>query len=239
MNVRTPADLPGIKAIELELERRSGEKIWTYYPDEGPLRRDLYPKHLSFFAAGLEHRERLFLAANRVGKTEGVGSYEATCHLTGQYPDWWVGRRFDRPIEAWAAGDTSKTVRDILQKKMLGPVGNFGSAMIPAGRLVHTVRKTGVADAVEIVYVRHASGGNSELLFKSYDQGRESFQGTDMDLIWLDEEPKVEIYVECVMRTMTTEGLILCTFTPLKGLTPLIDSFLKNEEVDLEAGGDE
>jgi hypothetical protein len=58
-------------------------RIDSYYPDEGPLRRELYPKHLEFFRAGVEHRERCFLAANRVGKTEGVGGYELTCHLTG------------------------------------------------------------------------------------------------------------------------------------------------------------
>ena len=108
--------------METELVRRVSEnRIDSYYPDDGPLRRELYPKHLEFFRAGIEHRERCFLAANRVGKTEGVGGYELTCHLTGEYPDWWEGRTFDQPIEAWAAGDTSQTVRDIIQAKLLGP----------------------------------------------------------------------------------------------------------------------
>ena len=71
----------------------SRRKLWTYYPDSGPLRRELYPKHLQFFAAGAAHRERLFMAANRVGKTEGVGGYETTLHLTGEYPPWWEGWR--------------------------------------------------------------------------------------------------------------------------------------------------
>src|SRR3954453_1708678 len=105
---------PEEAAAELLRRRTSRNKIRTYYPDEGPLRRELYPKHTAFFAGGAMHRERLMLAANRVGKTEGVGAYESTLHLTGVYPPWWVGRRWDRPISAWAAGDTSKTVRDIL-----------------------------------------------------------------------------------------------------------------------------
>ena len=63
--------------METELVRRVSEnRIDSYYPDDGPLRRELYPKHLEFFRAGIEHRERCFLAANRVGKTEGVGGYE-------------------------------------------------------------------------------------------------------------------------------------------------------------------
>ena len=69
-------------------------KLREFYPETGPLRRELYPRHLEFFAAGRKHRERLMLAANRVGKTEGVGGYEVALHLTGAYPDWWPGRRF-------------------------------------------------------------------------------------------------------------------------------------------------
>src|SRR6185295_20210716 len=89
-----------------ELERRkSRRKILTYFPDSGPLSRDKYPKHCEFFSAGPEHRERCMLAANRVGKTEGVGGYELALHLTGRYPDWWTGKRWDRPVKAWAAGD--------------------------------------------------------------------------------------------------------------------------------------
>src|SRR5947209_1230409 len=83
------------KAIQKELQRRTERrKITTYYPDEGPLRRELYPKHCEFFAAGPKYRERLILAANRVGKTEGVGGYELALHLTGNYPAWWKGRTF-------------------------------------------------------------------------------------------------------------------------------------------------
>lgn len=204
----------------------------TYYPDEGPLRRELYPKHMAIFAGGALHRERLMLAANRVGKTEGVGAYETTLHLTGQYPTWWEGRRWARPIKAWAAGDTSKTVRDILQAKLLGSPGAFGSGMIPADAIIGKPRpRSGLSDAVEIIYVRHESGGASTLVLKSYDQRRESFQGTEQDLIWLDEEPPVDIYTECLLRTMDTVpgepgGMILLTFTPINGLSEVVLTFL-------------
>src|SRR5574337_214781 len=115
-----------LQLLEEKQRRASRRKIYAYYPDKGPLRRELYPKHLSFFEAGVKYRQRLMLAANRVGKTEGVGLYELVWHLTGDYPEWWTGRRFDRPIKAWAAGDTGKTVREILQAKLLGPVGQWG-----------------------------------------------------------------------------------------------------------------
>lgn len=166
------------------------------------------------------------LAANRVGKTESVGGYELTVHLTGVYPDWWTGRRFTRPIRAWAAGDTSKTVREIIQQKLLGPVGSWGTGLIPGDSIERTVRATGQADTVEIIYVKHAKGGVSVLVLKSYDQRREAFQGTEQDVIWLDEEPPLDIYTECLLRTMTNNGMLMLTFTPLIGVSEVVLSFL-------------
>src|ERR1700744_4932602 len=108
----TPLQEAVLLAERIHQLRRTNA-IQAYFPETGPLRRELYPKHLEFFRAGLEHRERLMLAANRVGKTEGIGGYESALHLTGRYPDWWEGRRFDRPIQAWVAGASNETTRDI------------------------------------------------------------------------------------------------------------------------------
>lgn len=201
-------------------------KIDRYFPDSGPLRRELYPKHCEFFAAGPEHRERLMLAANRVGKTESVGGYETTLHLTGQYPDWWVGRRFNRPVQWWAAGDSGKTVREILQFKLLGPMGSWGTGLIPGDALGRITRAVGMADTVDTVFVKHVSGGESRLIFKTYEQRRESFQGTEQDGIWLDEEPPLDVYTECLLRTMTNNGMLMNTFTPLQGLSDVVQMFL-------------
>lgn len=197
-----------------------------YYPETGPLRRELYARHLEFFQAGKEYRERLMLAANRIGKTEGVGGYELTLHLTGQYPAWWQGRRFSRPIKAWAAGDTSKTVREIIQDKLLGPIGSWGTGLIPGNTLERVVRATGLPDTVDSIFVKYVSGGVSRVVLKSYDQRRESFQGTEQDVIWLDEEPPLDIYTECLLRTMTNNGMVMCTFTPLLGLSEVVLQFL-------------
>lgn len=210
------------KAIQVKLKN----KLSTYYPAEGPLSRDKYPQHLKFFALGAEHRERCFLAANRVGKTEGVGAYETTLHLTGRYPDWWQGKRFPTAITAWAAGDTSQTTRDILQEKLLGPKADQGTGMIPGDSIVRITPKPGVPDAVETIFVKHVSGGTSELTLKNYEQGRLSFQGTGRHVIWLDEECDMSIYTECLLRTMTTNGLVICTFTPLLGLSEVVRYFL-------------
>ncbi len=199
------------------------------------MRRELYPKHLAFFRGGSQHRERLFMAANRVGKTEGVGGYEATLHLTGLYPDWWDGRRFDRPVSAWVAGKTNETTRDIVQTKMFGKVEGSGpskrfagTGIVPGDDIGDVGWRGGFPDLADNVAIRHKSGGWSSLGIKSYQQGRGSFEGTEQDLIWLDEEPPLDIYTECLVRTMTTNGLILVTFTPLEGMSEVVMSFLEN-----------
>lgn len=219
-------------AIAEELERRrKRRKLFDYFPDAGPLRRELYLKHLEFFRAGSQYRERGFMAANRIGKSEGAGGYETVVHLTGLYPEWWEGRRWDRPIRAWAAGDTNETTRNIIQSKMLGPIEDMGTGLVPGDCLLETRRKPGFPDAIESAAVRHKSGGISVVQFKSYVQGRKSFQGTEQDLIWLDEEPPADIYGECLIRTMTTDGMIICTFTPLEGITDVVKSFLPGGQI--------
>ena len=171
------------------------------------------------------------MAANRVGKTEGGGGYELTCHLTGRYPDWWEGARFTEYVRAWAAGDTRQTTRDIIQQKLLGNWAHFGTGMIPGEDIIKFTPQPGVPEAVGTLLVQHhdADGrrdGVSRLVFKSYDQGREAFQGTEQEVIWLDEESDEGIRNECLLRLMTTDGLLIETFTPLKGLTKVVMSYL-------------
>lgn len=214
-----------------EVERRkSREKISGYYPESGPLRRELYPQHMEFFRMGSLVPTRCFMAANRVGKTEGAGGYETVCHLTGVYPEWWPGRRFGKPINAWCAGDTKETVRDILQSKLVGREGAYGTGLIPGDLLQSIVKRPNGNGALDYVTVLHRPTGKvSRLGFKSYDQGREAFQGTEQDLIWLDEESNPAVREECVMRLMTTNGMLIETFTPLRGLTDIVLTYLGEE----------
>lgn len=227
-----------LKLLEEERLARSRRSIDRYYPDAGPLRRELYVPHMAFFKAGLSRRERLFLAANRVGKSEGVGGYETALHLTGQYPDWWEGRRFDHGIAAWCAGSTVRDTRDTLQKIMLGAPGQLGTGMIPGDAIIKTTARAGVVDAVDTVMVRHRSGTVSTLSFRSYEAGREAFQAVTLDLVWCDEEPDLAVYTEALLRTMTTDGIVMCTFTPLSGMSGTVMHFLPDGRAvaDAESG---
>lgn len=248
MNARDAAALGRLHAardlLEAEAVRRATCLFATCFPDEGPLRRELYVPHVAFMKAGAVHRERSFIAANRIGKTRAA-AYEISAHLTGKYPPWWEGYRFDRPTRWWAAGDTMQTTRDIIQVEMMGPHEGVPRSewkgMIPPHLVHHVTRRTGgVANCLEFVYVKHYDVGGkpdglSSLQFKSYDQGRRSFQGTEIDGVWVDEEPPEtveeqtgDIYTECLLRTMTTGGLVIGTYTPLRGLTPFIQHYLED-----------
>lgn len=218
--------------LEEQLRRQERNKLFTYFPDTGPLRRELYKQHMEFFRLGATFSTRCFMAANRVGKTEGGGGYEVALHLTGKYPDWWEGKRFDKPVDVWAAGDTTETVRDIIQLKMLGSKENLGTGLIPFDCLGKIRWRQNGNDACDYVLVKHVSGGWSKLAFKSYDQGRKAFQGTEKDIVWLDEEANEGIRAECILRLMTTGGLLIETFTPLKGLTPIVLGYLGENASD-------
>ncbi len=227
-----------LKLLEEKRRRQARRKIDAYYPSEGPLRRELYVKHTDFFRAGAEHRERLMLSANRVGKTEGVGGYETTLHLTGDYPDWWAGRRYDHPIRAWVGGATNETTRDIVQTKLFGGVSWDGQrksvtgfGLIPGDAVGDLPWKQGVSDLIDTARVKPVTGGWSLVGVKSYQQGRKSFEGTEQDVIWLDEEPPLDVYAECLVRTMTTNGIILLTFTPLLGLSDVVLRFMPGGRV--------
>lgn len=180
-----------------------------------------------YIAGGVVH--------HNTGKTEGMGGYETAVHLTGEYPDWWPGRRFSNPVSWWAAGKTNETTRDIVQTKLMGPMGRIGTGLIRARCIESWTRKAGVHDLMDTVLVKHLSGGLSVLGFKSYQQGRDSFEGTEQDGIWDDEEPPLDIYGEQLIRTATTNGMLLVTFTPLGGMSRVVMNFMpKEKRLDLE-----
>lgn len=206
------------------------------YPDTGNLRRELYEKYIDVFTAGIQHNERVALGGNRVGKTLGLGGYETAVHLTGLYPEWWPGHRFNHPILAWAAGTKSAKVRDVNQKMLLGALHQrkgftqANGGLIPEPRIGRLTRRTGVADAVDQVIVKHIAGYENVCTFKSYEEGRTSFEAEGVDWIWLDEEPAKPIYDECKMRILTTRGRILATFTPVEGLTETVMAILDDTD---------
>lgn len=198
-----------------------------------------YPKQQEFFRLGATKRERMFMAGNRVGKSEG-GAFEAACHATGDYPADWEGAKFDHPTKGWVAGTTSLDVRNVAQTKLCGQYGvtaAFGTGFIPKDRFADKpTLARGVTDAFDTVQVIHRTNGVedgvSTIAFKSYEQGRAKFQGDDLDWGWGDEEPdKMEVYSEFLTR-INGPGRMFVTFTPLLGETELVVRYTKEDSAD-------
>ena len=172
------------------------------------------------------------MAANQVGKTWAAG-FELAMHATGLYPDWWIGRRYERATTWWAAGVTGESTRDNPQRILLGRPGAWGTGAIPKISIVDTSSARGLADAVDTIRVRHADGQTSSIQLKSYEKGREKWQGETLTGgVWFDEEPPQPIYTEGLTRTNATGGMTLITFTPLLGMTEVVRRFLLEPSPD-------
>ena len=210
------------RAIEIarELERRkSTNRLEDYVPYEHQMK--FHNSHAT---------QKLLMAGNRVGKSL-CGAMEMAIHLTGKYPDWWEGRKFERPVRAWAGGVSNETTRDVCQKELVGQPDDpsaKGTGSVPINDIGETVRKAGVPNAMNSLVVRHVTGGWSRLGFKAYEMGKEKWMGEQVDVIWLDEEPPPSIYSQALTRTADRGGNVYLTFTPEQGMTAIIAQFIND-----------
>jgi phage terminase large subunit-like protein len=205
------------------------EKIEDYKP---------YGKQKVFHAAGKNHSERLFIAGNQLGKTV-AGGVEWAYHLTGRYPDWWEGAVFHKPVNMWASGVTSEGTRDNPQRILIGPPTQeklWGTGFVPKNAIIGCKRAMGVANLLDSVNIRHGGGGDlqagtSVLSFKTYEKGREKWQGPTLDGVWFDEECPSDIYTEGLTRTNNGQRgqFIIMTFTPLQGMSDVVKLFLMEQ----------
>ena len=109
------------KSIEIIKKDKEQNRLKYFKP---------YPWQKEFYKAGIENKQRMLMAANRIGKTYSQ-AVEVAYHLTGKYPDWWEGIRFDRPVKIWCLGINGEQIRDVIVKELFGTYrgsGKFDSA---------------------------------------------------------------------------------------------------------------
>lgn len=168
---------------------------------------------------------RALFWGNRVGKTEW-GAQETARYALSRHPH----RPVDAPVEIWAASPSFEAQEETTQKKLL--------TYIPEKEIHHV---SYLRDKI-IKKIRLKNG--SIISFKSYEQGREKFQGTGKRLIWFDEEPPHDIWEECFVRVEAGQQLdVILTMTAIKGMTWVYDEiYLGTGNPDLfvsEAGWDD
>ncbi len=175
------------------------------------------PDYENYYMSGAIH--------HNTGKTVG-GAVEAVWYSTGEHPfkkD--VKPYINRPNRGWVVPLTNEVQRDVAQKEIL--------KWLRPDQIHDVVMRVGAKTdyehgIIDLLMVKHISGGISTIGFKTVEQGREKFQGTSQHYIWFDEEAPKEIYDECVMRLLDTQGDLWITMTPLKGLTWVYDVIYEN-----------
>lgn len=193
-----------------------------------------YNWQAEFHNAGSHSKDRAIIAANQTGKTRTAAA-EVSVHMTGRYPPWWRGYRFNKPNDWLAAGTTNEQVRNIVQKALVGVMTEGkrvpdGSGWIPSECIGECFfRSSNVSNVLETVKIKHVSGESSTLKFQSYEQGSGKFQGYEVDGVWLDEEPPLhhqDIFSEVQTRLIARSGHLLFTRTPLLGRSRIVQYFL-------------
>lgn len=192
-----------------------------------------YSKQKAFHAAGIEAIERMFIAGNRTGKSY-CGINEDTMDVTGNYPDDYVGYRYDKPIILCCVAHSGKDIRTIFQPLFFGGVTNNHQGTIHQSLVKKVVYSNhGVIDYVDIL---HKSGGTSQIQFMSYEQGVDKFQGKRFHKVHCDEEPPFDVYRELMIRLMDIgdgggQGRMIVTMTPKYGYTPIVSHFMHRIEM--------
>lgn len=168
---------------------------------------------------------RALFWGNRVGKTEW-GAQEVAKYALNKHEY----RRIGEPVEIWCACPSYDAQEETTQKKLL--------TYIPEKEIARIDYLRG-----KIIKKMVLSNGTI-ISFKSYEQGREKFQGAGKRLIWFDEEPPHDIWQECFVRVEAGVQLdIILTMTAIKGITWVYDElYLATDKKDLfvsEAGWDD
>lgn len=183
--------------------------------------------HLDTWAHGL-------IAGNRSGKSYSA-SNEVAMHLTGNYPDWWEGHRFENAPMVYVAGEDWTQNAEAMQTALFGTSDvkdkeAVGTGSIPRDNIDFTTIRSNIRNIVT-VKIKHTSGRLSTCTFKVYSQGRQAMQGFAADVLWVDEQPPDEIVSELVTRTAQPptgeSALVIATFTPLEGKSLLYLNFIE------------
>lgn len=190
-----------------------------------------YDFQRNFIKATASHTETLLMAANQVGKTF-TGTWIDAAHALGDYPEGYDGHKFNHAPTIWCLGVTGEKARDLLQSPIFGHLtdGSFSGGLVPQDRIVDYI-PSGTSRLANTVFVKHKSGGTSQVKFFSYSQGQHVLMGDVVDWAHIDEEPKDQTIRPQVITRLTNGdkgkgGRMILTFTPENGRTELVINFM-------------
>ena len=226
----------GYDANELDLDAVEAlqEELLLLLEDEHEYTRlnrleffDPYPFQVKFLNS---HASEIALrAANQIGKTMSGVAWDAM-DLTGRYPDWYTGIKYDHPVNIVLGCINNDKTRDVLQKELFGdPIEwqeELGTGWIPLDCIGKSQKKRGVPDAFYHVRIKHFTNGVedgwSKVTFLAYEMGKETWMAHKADVTHLDEESPMDILEQAARSGIATGGRIRMTFTPENGVTDVV-----------------
>ena len=178
--------------------------------------------------------EVAFFGGNRTGKTY-CGAQQISYWLTGSYPSWYKGHKFDFAPNGVCLANNAQDIREVWQDYLFGgPTTNY-EGFISEDLIVKKIYSN--KGVLESVHIKHESGSISQCQFKTYGQGIDKMQGKRYNFADIDENPgSLELYHEVLLRLMDTgdgkgQGKMLLTMTPKHGLTDLVAYFMTHSVI--------
>jgi len=207
----TKAEKKELQKILSEIERMKKEEHIRFIRP--------YDKQEKFLLSN--KRNSWILGGNRTGKTES-GAIRAVFLALGErirpyLKDWpedlrekyepLITRFGGKPTRGWICSVSFEVQRDVTQKKILGDPETGIPGLLPLREIKKiTYRSTGIIDTIRLV-------GGGIIGFKSYDQGREKFQGSSQH--WCIAEDQ---------RVLMSDG----TYKPIQNVMPGDSVITKN-----------
>ena len=201
--------------VILEKERRLSENRIKYYQPS-----DKQKKFHTSLA-----KERWAFTGNRFGKT-CMATVEAVWQATGEYPDWY-SQEGRSPIPSRGRIVCTDFINGI-EKVILPELQKW----MPKKFLI----KGSWENSYEKMKRKLTLNNGSFIELMSFDQEVGSFAGSSLHWVWFDEHGKRDIYQECKMRLLDTEGRFWGTLTPVQGISWEYDQIYEQRDIrkDLE-----
>ena len=187
-----------------------------------------------------------YIITHNCGKTF-CGTHEVAFQATGIWPAWHTGWHLPARLDPISgkmvcnivvAATDSKTLRDSIMKKIVGTeTSDYTDGLISRKFMVENsfVKSRGVSGGLlDSVQVCRQDGSICTIYFRSYEQGRENLQSLTADLVYCDEEPPQDVYSEMMARLAATGGHFMMAFTPLKGMTPIVQEYWNGNDPEKE-----
>ena len=157
----------------------------------------------------LKHRELLINGGNRAGKTEYAAKRAVSLLVA------------NKGTRVWCLHTTEKSSIQMQQNVVFKylPAEWKNARKTKVTNIAYT-QKNGFSDGTFIL------PNSSQCFFLNYAQKRDVIEGGDVDMVWCDELVPLDWVETLRYRLVTRNGLLLLTFTPVTGFTPMVKEFV-------------